>query len=221
MMCDETVELLDEYIDGELSPDLRSRLAAHIAGCDSCRQELEALTRLRESLRNMRAKAPPAGFTEHVLRTARRHHMRRRAGVFAAGAAAAGLVIMLVAGLVRMMADDPPGPAVIQLVEMNVLEQRTISLAFNSPAEIDNVTFILDLPEGVELSGHPHTQELVWTDALSNGRNVLQLTLLGQKKMTGTLKASIEHAGRRREFSIPLQVREAGVSLLPDPDTMV
>lgn len=221
MNCGKTTELLDDYIDDALPSDQRSMLVAHVTGCDSCRQQLDELMRLRENLRNMPIKPPPGDFADRILCTARQNYTRRRLGMFATGAAAAALFIMLAAALMQMTADNDADSIAIQMVEMTVLEQRTISLAFNSPAEIDDVTFILDLPEGVELSGHPDRQELVWTDTLSNGRNVLQLTLLGQKKMAGTLKASIEHAGKRREFRIPLQVREAGASLLPAQGLLV
>ena len=168
-----------------------------------------------EQLRKLPVNAPPAGFAERILRTARNGYTRRHMGMFATGAAAAGLVIMLVAGVMRMTSENSTDTVTIQMVELNVFESRTISLAFSSPAEINDVIFTLDLPDGVELSGHPDKRELVWKDTLSDGKNVLQLTLLGQKQMTGTLKASIEHAGKRREFSIPLQVREAGAALLP------
>jgi hypothetical protein len=215
MNCDKAIELQDDYIDDELPLDQRSLLIEHLASCDSCRREQDELTALREQLRNLPVKTPPAGFADRILRTARNGYSRRHIGVFAAGAVAAGLVIMLVAGVMRMTTENSTDTVMIQMVELKVLEQRTISLAFRSPAEINDVTFTLDLPDGVELSGHPDKRELVWKDTLSDGKNVLQLTLLGQKRMTGTLKASIEHAGKRREFSIPLQVREAGASLLP------
>lgn len=220
MQCDKTIELLDDYADDVLPPGLHNELADHLANCDACRRQLEILSGLREHLRRMPVQAPPAGFADRILRNSRQIYSRRQLGRFATGAAAAGLFILLIAGLMQMTADDVE-TAAIQMVELNVLEQRTISLAFNSPAEIDGVTFMLDLPEGIELPGYPDKRELVWTDSLSNGRNVLQLTLLGQKRMTGTLKASIEHAGKRREFSIPLQVREAGATLLPLPGLMV
>jgi Putative zinc-finger len=223
MKCDKTTELLDEYIDDLLSPEQRSLIQAHLSSCESCRQELGALLSLREALRKLPVRPPPAGFAERILRTAKRDYNRRHMGVFASGAAAAGLLIMLVAGVMQMTSQDAVRTDVIavQMVELNVLEQRTISLAFNSPVEIDDVTFTLKLPEGVELSGHPDQQELVWKDTLSNGRNVLQLTLRGQKQINGTLQASIEHAGSRREFNIALHVREAGASLLSLPGMTV
>jgi hypothetical protein len=216
MNCDKVTDLLDDYIDEELPLDQRRLLIEHVASCESCRRELDELAALRAQLRNLPVNAPPAGFADRILRTARNGYTRRHMGMFATGAAAAGLVIMLVAGVMRMTTENSTDTVTtIQMVELNVLESRTISLAFSSPAEINDVTFTLDLPDGIELSGHPDKRELVWKDTLSDGKNVLQLTLLGQKQMTGTLKASIEHAGKRREFSIPLQVREAGAALSP------
>lgn len=215
MNCDRTIELLDDYIDDLLSLEQHDDVAAHVDTCISCRQQLADLSALRECLRSMPVKSPPHDFAETILRKARRAHSHSRPSMFVAGAVAACLMLLLVAGILRMETDPATQPAAVHMVEMTVLEQRTISLAFNSPAEINDVTFILNLPEGVELNGYPDERELVWKDNLSNGKNVLQITLLGQKKMSGSLKATIEHDGKRREFNIQLQVREAGAWFPP------
>jgi anti-sigma factor RsiW len=34
--CKDSVELLLEYLDGELTPDLRVKLEAHLGGCSPC-----------------------------------------------------------------------------------------------------------------------------------------------------------------------------------------
>lgn len=34
--CKDSVELLLEYLDGELTPDLREKLEAHLGGCSPC-----------------------------------------------------------------------------------------------------------------------------------------------------------------------------------------
>ena len=214
MKCEEIIELLDDYIDEMLPPEQRDLVSTHVSACASCRQELASMQLLCDALRNYPVKPSSRGFADNILRNARRAHNRGRPAMYmAAGAVAAGLMLLLVAGIVRMDADQAARPAAIQKVEMTVLEQRTISLAFNYPNAINEVTFILDLPEGIELSGYPEQRELVWKDALSNGKNVLQLTLMGKKPMSGSLKATIEHAGKRREFNIPLNVREVGASL--------
>jgi anti-sigma factor RsiW len=41
---------LDAYQDGELSPGVRSRVASHVEGCESCARDLAALGRLRAAL---------------------------------------------------------------------------------------------------------------------------------------------------------------------------
>jgi anti-sigma factor RsiW len=49
---------LDAYQDGELSPGVRSRVAAHVGRCDACSRELAALGRLRTAL-TLTAVDPP------------------------------------------------------------------------------------------------------------------------------------------------------------------
>ena len=46
--CREVVELLNDYLENELSPSRRERVKAHLAGCDGCTMILEEL---RETIR--------------------------------------------------------------------------------------------------------------------------------------------------------------------------
>jgi anti-sigma factor RsiW len=46
--CRELVELVTDYLEGALSPDLRARFDNHIAGCDGCTTYLE---QMRETIR--------------------------------------------------------------------------------------------------------------------------------------------------------------------------
>ena len=49
--CKKLRELLDAYVDGELSADATAQAEAHIAECDACRRAVENLARLREAVR--------------------------------------------------------------------------------------------------------------------------------------------------------------------------
>ncbi len=51
MDCKKLREVLDAYVDRELSPDAAAQAEAHIAECNPCRRASEGLTRLREALR--------------------------------------------------------------------------------------------------------------------------------------------------------------------------
>jgi anti-sigma factor RsiW len=46
--CQEVVELLSAYLDGELDPTILARVETHLAGCDGCTMVLEEF---RETIR--------------------------------------------------------------------------------------------------------------------------------------------------------------------------
>lgn len=46
--CNELVELITPYLDGELSPEQRARIEEHLAICDGC---MNALEQMRETIR--------------------------------------------------------------------------------------------------------------------------------------------------------------------------
>ena len=48
LSCHEVVELVTDYLEGALAPDLRARVEEHLAGCDGCTRYLE---QMREMIR--------------------------------------------------------------------------------------------------------------------------------------------------------------------------
>ena len=48
LSCREVVELVTEYLEGALPPDVRRRFEQHLAGCDGCTAYLE---QMRETIR--------------------------------------------------------------------------------------------------------------------------------------------------------------------------
>ncbi len=51
MNCEEICELLTAYLDGEVTPEEKMNIEAHLPGCPQCRAELEALSATQSSLR--------------------------------------------------------------------------------------------------------------------------------------------------------------------------
>ena len=41
--CREVVEIVTDYLEGALSPDVRTRLEAHLEACDPCREYIEQI----------------------------------------------------------------------------------------------------------------------------------------------------------------------------------
>ncbi len=56
MDCKKLREVLDAYVDRELSVDAVAQAEAHITECNSCRRAVEGLTRLREAVRTAAGK---------------------------------------------------------------------------------------------------------------------------------------------------------------------
>ena len=51
MDCKKLREVLDAYVDRELSPEAVAQAEAHIAECDACRRAVGSLSKLRETVR--------------------------------------------------------------------------------------------------------------------------------------------------------------------------
>src|SRR5262245_12362596 len=65
MDCKKLRELLDAYVDRELSPDAAGQAEAHIAECQACRRAMESLSRLREAVRTVAGKPEAPAYLWH------------------------------------------------------------------------------------------------------------------------------------------------------------
>jgi len=67
MDCKKLREVLDAYVDRELSADAAAQAEAHIAECGACRRAVEGLTRLREAVKTAAGKPEaPVDLMERV-----------------------------------------------------------------------------------------------------------------------------------------------------------
>ena len=60
MTCERVQQLLDDFVDGLLPEGDRSRLEAHLTGCDSCRRDLAALQALLDNAADLPAEIDPS-----------------------------------------------------------------------------------------------------------------------------------------------------------------
>ena len=82
--------LLSALLDGEVTPDERTAVESHLAGCAACREELEGLAAARSSLRSLPAAEPPSGVLAEPAPVVRR--IAPKPITWAAAAAAAALI---------------------------------------------------------------------------------------------------------------------------------
>jgi len=66
MTCAEVREEFSALMDGELAPELRAAVEAHIAQCSECLRELDALKRIDALYRGLPRQFAPEGFEESV-----------------------------------------------------------------------------------------------------------------------------------------------------------
>src|SRR3954449_2802373 len=100
--CDEALDLLEPFLDGDLSPAESARLQAHLSGCAACAAELALARRVQAGLRALpQPDCPPellarvlaAGRGEVVAFPSRARTLRTVRGRIAAAAAVAALAV--------------------------------------------------------------------------------------------------------------------------------
>ncbi|HEY6056802.1 MAG TPA: zf-HC2 domain-containing protein [Candidatus Limnocylindrales bacterium] len=69
--CIELVELVTEYLEGELNPADCARLEAHLAECDGCSAYIEQMRATIRAAGHLPAEAIAPSALEHVLRAYR------------------------------------------------------------------------------------------------------------------------------------------------------
>lgn len=171
--------------------------------------------RLRDALRRLPVPPPQPGF---AARAFARLPGRRRAAPLA-WALAASLVAAVGAGLwleQRTLPTPEAAPArEAKVVTLARGQAGPVKLAFRSPRELAGVTIRLQLPQGVELEGHPGLQSLQWRTDLQAGANVLELPLVVRGGDGGVLTATLNHRGSYKAFTVQVRA-DKPAALFPD-----
>ncbi|MEM8682140.1 MAG: hypothetical protein AAGF72_01850 [Pseudomonadota bacterium] len=165
---------------------------------------------LDELLKDYPMPQAEAAFYDRALLNASREGTQRQRNrwVFAGfgSAIAAGFAALLLFGLFSSSPDLPAPDATIPGVTIALEQPRTINLMFGSAEPLDNAMLTVSLPEGIELDGFPGQQEVTWETSLAAGRNVLPLTLVAVKPVSGDVFARLSHLNREQTFQIHIDV---------------
>jgi anti-sigma factor (TIGR02949 family) len=102
MTCDEALDLLEPFVDGELPPAEADRFRSHLQGCRACAGELTLAERVQRELRALPQPDCPPEVIERVVRAGRGQVVpfpsRDRAPLRVRIAAAAALLALAVGG---------------------------------------------------------------------------------------------------------------------------
>ena len=123
-------ELLAGYVDGALADDERAAVDAHLATCETCREETELALHAVTALASLEEEPVPFGVmnpvTAEVGRRSRGQRMPRRGRLeWAAGlAAAAALVALAAVGLPHMLGGGAGGGAAMSADSAGTAERE-------------------------------------------------------------------------------------------------
>jgi hypothetical protein len=163
-----------------------------------------------ELLQDYPAPAPDEGFLERALVRATHEGFRRQRNrwmMTGFGAAVAATIMAWVIGGMLLGEPQLPGAkAAIPGVTIALAEPRTVNLVFASATALDSATLTVTLPDGIELDGFPGQREITWETSLSEGKNLLPLTLVAVARTRGELLARLEHDDRDRTFRLRVDV---------------
>ena len=67
MTCTQALSLLDEFVDGELTPALTDEVRTHLDGCTKCRGEYEDTKQLKEFLKQKKVHDPGRDYWQENL----------------------------------------------------------------------------------------------------------------------------------------------------------
>jgi hypothetical protein len=91
-------------------------------------------------------------------------------------------------------------------VTLTLDQPRTVNLLFKSRTALDAVQFIVELPPGIELDGHPGLRRVVWKTPLAAGNNLLPMELVARAGPGGALAARLRHGEDQKTFVVDLVV---------------
>jgi len=170
------------------------------------RQDQEIL----ELLKDYPMPAADAGFYDQALVRATHEGSRRQRNKWMltgfGAAVAATIAAWMIGGMLLNEPQLPAADPAIPGVTIALAEPRTVNLVFASESALDSATLTVSLPDGIELDGFPGQRQITWQTSLSEGKNLLPLTLIALTPTGGELLARLEHDERGRTFRLHVDV---------------
>jgi anti-sigma factor RsiW len=121
MTHDETRDLIDAYVDGELDLVSSREVKAHLEFCADCRQAAENIQKVRSIVQNAQlAYRAPSQLRRNIRTALRREDKASSLSSFGALAIAAACALVILAGLQFMQRDRASGSMAEQVVASHV-----------------------------------------------------------------------------------------------------
>lgn len=196
------------YLDAGAPAPTPQAALDHLSDCPSCRRAWRLAHETAASLKALPEPPLPAGFEGRVLASAfRAAGQRRQTRVRGWGLALAATFVMGIAvGILLQVVHvgHAGGGYALQdgTITLTSGDVTTVRIALDATHPIKDVGFVIDVPAGMELEGHPDEQQVAWQGELQQGRNLLGLRLLAKPGAAGILQTEIHHDGQSSIFKV-------------------
>ena len=219
MNCQQTQNMLDDYLDGNLSPIQLSHVESHLHECGECQHVYSQAQQLATRLKDMPIEPASADFEQRMTellqpaakeKSGSQHFMQG----FASAIAASFLLWFVVTSFT-------PESDTINSITVAAAKPQTIDLVFNMPADLADARLTIELPEQMEIIGHPGKQQLSWTTSLKKGSNRLALPIISKQAGSGTLVARLSTGNKNKVFRVRINANTSPTSLFIDKDTLL
>lgn len=227
--CDEAQDYMSDHLDRSLGGWEAIAMNGHLAACQDCRQQIQEMqavvallravpreelpAQLAGNVSQALAALPETGVPVGTVETGTVRAVNRRANGRArwsnwasgfAGAAAAAFFFACLQGL-------PVGLPRIETAAVSVQTDVAVNIGFDVDESVDNVTFQINLPEGLkfvdEKSQPMLAQSVSWKGSLKEGKTVVPIVVRGVRPGRYEIEAFVKKGPMMRKTTILLPVQ--------------
>ena len=205
MNCSQIDNLLDAYIDGDLSPALLNAVSQHHQSCSSCADSYHKAIKLRSLLKVTPVPPLSEGFADRAFKKVTQSSDRKKRISFAtySGAIAAGLAIWLISADLIFPTSNNTNSGVNDIyVELTKTGVKTINVAIESEHDLNSVQLSIQLTPNLELAGFGNRTSINWDTRLKQGTNVIKLPIVGLAAGEGEIITRIQMNGKEKVMHI-------------------
>ncbi|MDH5547195.1 MAG: hypothetical protein OEZ43_16530 [Gammaproteobacteria bacterium] len=208
MSCDSIKDVIIDYVGGQLDSDNMVRIENHISDCAQCQQRVLREREIRRALSEQPTDAPDSEFFDRIMddivRSSGGHKHFGFWNGFATAIAAALFAWTVFTPATLVNTENSELTQAVVTLNAQVDQLKNVRISFDSPADFEQVSMSLSLPDHVELVGYAGERELTWTTTISKGINILTLPIMVKHEGKGVLYATVSRAGKTKVFTINL-----------------
>lgn len=230
MRCDDALDQLTDYLDDAMSAADKAVFEAHTADCADCRRELAEVRELVSLLHAVPAEPMPAALPGRIFAALAelpdevpapspapdRPTVLAHAPVAAApwwkrinlpsamaGAVAAATLLFVW----NVQNSQLPN---IQTAEVRQNQDVAVNIGFDVATSVEDVTFQIDLPEGLQFVDDKHqpllAQSVSWKGTLKSGKTVVPIVVRGVQPGKWNIEATVRKGAMMRKTTIVMPV---------------